>query len=69
MIYVSSTVEDIIKMSILAKTVCKFDVNSIEMLNLRNIDMVGIVAHGDKPSTQVCLGRRVTVSLRLAWAS
>jgi uncharacterized radical SAM superfamily protein len=62
-------VENIIKMSILAKTVCKFDVNSIEMLSLRNIDMVVIVDHVDKPGTQAYLGRRVAVSLRLTWVS
>lgn len=54
MIYVSSTIEDVIKMSIMAKTVCKFDVNSIEMFSLRNIDMLSLVAHVDKPSAQVC---------------
>lgn len=50
----SSTVEDVIKMSIMAKTVCKFDVNSIEMFSLRDIALLSVVAHIDKPSTQVC---------------
>lgn len=48
LIYVFFIVENIIKMLILVKIVCKFDVNLIEMLSLRNIDMVVIVDYVDK---------------------